>query len=238
MRVWPGRPTPLGATWDGAGVNFALFAESATKVELCLFDSADAEKETHRIALPERTDQVWHAYLPDVQPEQLYGYRVHGPYDPENGHRFNPAKVVLDPYALAVGRELRWDDSLFGYTIGAENTDLTADGRDNAAFAPLAAVVDPAFTWGDDRPPRTPWHKTLIYEVHVKGFSKNLPDVPDKVRGTYAALATETAIRHLKELHVTAVELMPVHHFLNDRHLVEKGLTNFWGYNTVAARRR
>src|SRR4051812_48880068 len=233
LRVWPGRSYPLGATWDGAGVNFALFSEHATQVELCLFDSADDTKETHRIPLPEHTDQVWHAYLPDVQPEQLYGFRVHGPYEPERGHRFNPNKIVLDPYARAVGRELRWDDALFGYVIGDAKADLSLDPRDNAACAPLASVVDPAFTWGDDRPPRTPWHKTLIYELHVKGFSQRHPGIMEKHRGTYAALASEAAIRHFKELNVTAVELMPVHHFVKDRHLVERGLTNYWGYNTL-----
>ncbi|MBL8796620.1 MAG: glycogen debranching protein GlgX [Planctomycetia bacterium] len=234
MRVWPGRPYPLGATWDGAGVNFALFSEHATKVELCLFDAAEATGESLRIVMPEQTDQVWHAYLPDVQPEQLYGYRVHGPYDPAQGQRFNPNKVVLDPYAKAIGRELRWDDSLFGYTIGDDAADQAFDPRDNAAYAPLAAVVDAAFTWGDDRPPRTPWHKTLIYETHVKGFTKRLPSVPEKFQGTYAGLASEAAIKHLTDLNVTAVELMPVHHFVNDRHLGERGLSNYWGYNTLA----
>src|SRR5947209_6996503 len=223
MRVWPGRSYPLGATWDGAGVNFALFSEHATKVELCLFDSDEADKESVRIVLSERTDQVWHAYLPDVLPEQLYGYRVHGPYDPEHGQRFNPHKIVLDPYAKAIGRPLRWDDSLFGYKVGpdGQDADLTADDRDNAAFAPLASVIDSAFTWGDDRPPRTPWHRTLIYELHIKGFSQRLAGVPEKLRGTYAALASDAALEHLKALNVTAVELMPVHHFVNDRHLVE-----------------
>src|SRR5262245_48836648 len=160
MRVWPGRSYPLGATWDGAGVNFALFSEYATKVELCLFDSADADKESLRLTMPEYTDQVWHCYLPDILPDQLYGYRVHGPYEPAKGHRFNPHKVVLDPYARAIGRDVRWDDSVFGYRIGDAQADLSFDERDNAAFAPLAAVIDSAFTWGDDRPPRTPWHKT------------------------------------------------------------------------------
>jgi glycogen operon protein len=233
MRIWPGRPYPLGATWDGAGVNFALFAEHASKVELCLFDAAEATKETHKIVLPEQTDQVWHIYLPDVLPEQLYGYRVHGPYEPAKGHRFNPNKVVLDPYAKAIGRPLKWDDALFGYKVGDKTGDLSFDERDSAACAPLAVVIDPAFTWGDDRPPRTPWHRTLIYELHVKGFSKRLPGVPEEKQGTYAALASDPAVKHLQELGVTAVELMPVHHFINDRHLVEKGLTNYWGYNTL-----
>src|SRR6476619_1173144 len=189
MRVWPGRPYPLGATCDGAGVNFALFSENASKVELCLFDSADSISERHRLVMPEKTDQVWHLYLPNILPEQLYGYRVHGPYDPANGHRFNPSKVVLDPYAKAIGRDLRWDDNLFGYTIGHADVDLSGDTRDNAACAPLASVVDTAFTWGDDRPPRTSWHKTLIYELHVKGMTKLHEEVPEKLRGTYAGLA-------------------------------------------------
>jgi glycogen operon protein len=234
MRVWPGRPYPLGATWDGAGVNFALFSEHATRVELCLFDSAEDGQEAQRITLPEHTDQVWHAYLPDVQPDQRYGYRVYGPYDPARGHRFNPAKVVLDPYAKAIGRDVRWHDSLFGYRLGDPDQDLACDGQDSAPYAPLAAVVDTAFTWGDDRPPRTPWHKTLIYELHVKGFTQRHPGVPEKLRGTYAGVASEAAVEHLKGLGVTAVELMPVHHYLEDRHLVEKGLTNYWGYNTLA----
>jgi isoamylase len=233
MRVWPGRSYPLGAIWDGAGVNFALFSEHAERVELCLFDGPDATAESHRINFAERTDQVWHCYLPDVLPDQLYGYRVHGPFDPENGHRFNPKKVVLDPYAKSIGRVLRWDDSLFGYRIGDPAGDLSLDDRDSAAFAPLAAVVDSAFTWGDDRPPRTPWHKTLIYELHVKGFTKRLPGVPEKLRGSYAGLASEAAIKHLLDLNVTAVELMPVHHKVDDRHLLVQGRSNYWGYNTL-----
>src|SRR4051812_26884714 len=219
MRVWPGRSYPLGATWDGAGVNFALFSEHASRVDLCLFDSPDADKEAQRIPLKEHTDQVWHAYLPDVLPGQLYGYRVHGPFEPAQGHRFNPSKVVLDPYAKAVGRELRWDDSLFGYRIGDPAADLSRDERDNAAYAPLASVIDPAFTWGDDRPPRTPWHKTFIYELHVKGFTQLHPGVPEKFRGSYAGMASEAAIDHLRSLGVTAVELLPVHHHVDDRHL-------------------
>jgi glycogen operon protein len=234
MRIWPGRSYPLGATWDGAGVNFALFSECATKVELCLFGAVDADKEAHRIPLKEYTDMVWHCYLPDVQPDQLYGYRVHGPYDPANGHRFNPNKLLLDPYAKAIGRDLRWDDSLFAYKVGDPNADLSMDYRDSAAFAPRGAVVDSAFTWGDDRPPRTPWHQTLIYELHVKGFTKRMPGVPEKLQGTYSGVASEAAIEHLKSLGVTAVELMPVHHHVDDRHLVKKGLCNYWGYNTLA----
>jgi isoamylase len=231
MRVWPGRPYPLGATWDGAGVNFALFSEFGTKVELCLFDSVDATGPSHCIPLPEHTDMVWHGYMPDVEPGQLYGYRVHGPYDPKKGHRFNPNKIVLDPYAKAIGRDVRWDDALFGYEVGRD--DLSFDKRDNAAFCPLASVIDTAFTWGDDRPPRTPWHKTLIYEAHVKGLTMRHPGVEEPKRGTYAGLASEAMIKHLHDLGITAVELMPVHFHLDDRAFLQKGLTNYWGYNTL-----
>jgi glycogen operon protein len=233
MRVWPGRPYPLGTTWDGAGVNFALFTEHAHKIELCLFDGPEATKETERVVLPEQTDQVWHCYLPDVRPGQLYGYRVHGPYDPEKGQRFNPNKVLLDPYAKAIGRPLVWGDELFGYKIGDPAGDLSFDDRDSAAKAPLAAVIDTAFTWGDDRPPRIPWHQTLIYELHVKGFTQRHPEVPEKLRGTYAGVACEPVVTHLLSLGVTAVELMPVHHYVNDRHLLERKLSNYWGYNTL-----
>jgi isoamylase len=234
MRVWPGQPYPLGATWTGVGVNFAVFSAHATHVDLCLFDSPDTTAPTDCVTLPEHTDMVWHGYLPDVRPGQLYGYRVHGPYDPGAGHRFNPNKIVLDPYAKSIGRAVRWDDSVFGHAIGDPGGDLSFDTRDNAAFATLAAVIDPAFTWGDDRPPHTPWHKTVIYEMHVKGFTKLHPNVPAPLRGTYEALTTEAAIEHLQQLGVTAVELMPVHHHAYDRHLVERGLSNYWGYNTQA----
>jgi glycogen operon protein len=234
MRVWPGHPYPLGATWDGAGVNFALFAESASKVELCLFDSVDSTEERHRLTMPHYTDKVWHAYLPDVLPGQLYGYRVHGPYEPAKGHRFNPNKVVLDPYAKSIGRELKWADEVFGYKLEDPQADLSFDDRDSASFAPLAAVIDPAFTWGDDRPPRTPWHKTVIYELHVKGFTQLNPNVPENLRGSYAGLASESAIKHLTDLGVTAVELLPVHLHLDDRHLTDNKLRNYWGYNTLA----
>jgi len=234
MRVWPGQPYPLGATWTGLGVNFALFSAHATRVDLCVFDSPDATTESVCVTLPEHTDMVWHGYLPDARPGQLYGYRVHGPYDPGDGQRFNPNKVVLDPYAKSIGRQVRWDDSVFGYTIGDPRDDLAFDTRDNGAFASLAAVIDPAFTWGDDRPPRTPWHKTVIYEMHVRGFTRLHPNVPEPLRGTYEALTTEAAIEHLQRLGVTAVELMPVHHHAYDRHLVERGLSNYWGYNTQA----
>ena len=234
MRIWPGRPYPLGATFDGAGVNFALFSEYATRVELCLFSAADDPQETQRIPLREQTDQVWHCYLPDAEPGQLYGYRIHGPHEPANGHRFNANKVLLDPYAKAIGRDLRWDDALWGYRLGDPDADLSLDDRDSAPFAPLAMVLDTAFTWGDDRPPRTPWHKTLIYEVHVKGFTARHPAVPEERRGTYAGLASEAAIEHLQSLGVTAVELLPVQFFLDDRHLTDRGFVNYWGYNTLA----
>ena len=234
MKIRPGVPYPLGATWDGAGVNFAIFSEHATKVELCLFDSADAAAESARYVLPEQTDMVWHGYLPWILPGQVYGYRVHGPYDPLAGHRFNPHKVVLDPYAKAIARTVRWAPEMYGYPQDGEDADLSMDSRDNSQFAPLAAVVDNAFTWGDDRPPRIPWHKTVVYEVHVKGFTKLLTELPENVRGTYSGLASERTIRYLQNLGVTAVELMPVHHHVEDNHLIDRGLTNYWGYNTLA----
>jgi glycogen operon protein len=234
-RIWPGAPYPLGATWDGIGVNFALFSATATTVELCLFDSADAPCESQRFVLPEQTDMVWHGYLPDIRPSQLYGYRVHGPYEPLAGHRSNPHKVLLDPYAKAVGRPARWGTyEMFGYEVGHPTADLSFDARDNAALAPLGEVINPMFFWGDDRPPRTPWHQTVIYEMHVRGFSKRHAGIHESLRGTYEALTTDEALEHLTSLGVTAVELMPVHHFLNDRHLVERGLSNYWGYNTLA----
>src|SRR5438876_10869908 len=225
-RVWPGLPYPLGATWDGKGVNFALFSAHAERVELCLFDNSGQHEEA-RISLPEYTDEVWHCYLPEARPGQLYGYRVYGPYDPAAGHRFNPNKIVMDPYAKSVARPIRWADEMFGYRVGHPDGDLAFDARDNAAFAPIAAVVDPAFTWGDDRPPRTPWHDTVIYEMHVRGFSKLHPAIPERLRGTYEALTAEPALEPLKKLGVTAVELMPVHHHARDRHLEERGLTNY-----------
>ncbi|MEO2089680.1 MAG: alpha-amylase family glycosyl hydrolase, partial [Gemmataceae bacterium] len=232
MRVWLGRPYPLGATWDGGGVNFALFSDHATGVELCLFSSSEPGAAETRIPLTECNDRVWHAYLPDVRPGQLYGYRVHGPYDPANGHRFNPNKLLLDPYAKLVARQITWDDSLFGYPVGID--DLRFDERDSAAVAPLAQVVDTAFTWAEDRPPQTPWHQTVVYECHLTGPTRNMPAAPDEHRGTYTGLASEAAVRHLKSLGVTAVELLPVQHRADDRHLQEKGLSNYWGYNTLA----
>jgi isoamylase len=234
MRVWPGQPYPLGAAFDGEGVNFALFSEHATAVELCLFDAPDSAQEFQRIPLRERDELVWHAYLPDVRPGQLYGYRVHGPYAPEEGHRFNPAKVLIDPYARAVAGTIRWSDALFGYVPGDPAADLSRNDADSAGGLPKSVVVDPAFTWGEDRPPRVPWNRTVIYECHVKGLTRRHPQLPEALRGTYLGLATEPVMDHLLSLGVTAVELMPVHHYVADRQLVDRGLTNYWGYNSIA----
>jgi len=233
-RVWPGKSNPLGATWDGGGVNFALFSEHATKVELCLFALATDRTESQTLELREQTDGVWHGYLPDVRPGQLYGYRVHGPYDPAAGHRFNANKVLLDPYAKAIGRGIGWSDAMFGYQISEQMDDLSFDDRDNAWCAPLAVVVDPQFRWGNDRPPKTPWHRTRIYEAHVKGQTKLHPGVPESIRGTYSGLASRASIVHLKKLGITALELMPVHYHVDDRHLISHGLCNYWGYNTLS----
>jgi glycogen operon protein len=234
MRIWPGHPHPLGATWDGLGVNIAVFSEHATAVDLCLFENHGATRESARLRLPERTDHVWHGYLPDVRPGQLYGFRVHGPYVPQQGHRFNAHKVLLDPYAKSVGRTLVWSDANFGFASPGLDEDREPDVRDNAAFAPLGVVIDPSYTWGDDRPPRTPWHDTVIYELHVKGFTQRHPDVPPALRGKFLGLASDPAIQHLKSLGVTAVELMPVHCHADDRHLAALGLPNYWGYNSAA----
>ena len=234
LRVWPGTPYPLGASWDGEGTNFALFSEHATGVELCLYGRPEDAEESHRIDVVERTDLIWHAYLPDVRPGQLYGYRVHGPYEPEQGHRFNPNKLVLDPYAKAVTGQPRWDDSLFGYRVGDADADLSFDARSSAGDMPKCAVVDPAFPWGDDRHPAVPWNRSVIYECHVRGLTMLHPGVPPELRGTYLGMASDPIIDHLLSLGVTAVELMPVHQFINDRVLVERGLTNYWGYNSIA----
>ncbi|GAA1502745.1 glycogen debranching protein GlgX [Sphaerisporangium rubeum] len=226
--VWPGEPYPLGASWDGRGTSFALFSEVAERVELCLFD--DKGHET-RVALPEVDGFVWHGYLPGVGPGQRYGYRVHGPYDPARGHRCDPGKLLLDPYAKAVEGEVRWDRSLFSYQItdpAKRNTD------DSAPFMPKNVVVNPFFDWADDRPPRTPYHQTVIYEAHVRGLTMRHPDVPEHQRGTYAGLAHPAVVDHLQALGVTAVELMPVHQFVPEHAMVARGLTNYWGYNTIA----
>jgi isoamylase len=231
-RIREGRPFPLGATWDGLGVNFALFSANATKVELCLFD-LEGKQELERIELPEYTDEVWHGYLPDARPGQVYGYRVHGPYSPNDGHRFNPNKLLLDPYAKQIVGELQWDHALFGYTVGSPEGDLSFDQRDSAPFMPKCRVIDPAFTWGEERRPQIPWERTIIYETHVRGYTMRHPSLPINVRGTFAGLMHHEIIRHVRELGVTAVELLPVHAFIDDGYLVEKGRRNYWGYNTI-----
>lgn len=230
--LWPGKPYPRGATWDGMGVNFALFSESAERVELCVFD-ASGRNEIARLTLREQTDQVFHGYLPQARPGLLYGYRVYGPYRPQDGHRFNGNKLLLDPYARNIVGTIRWHDALFGYRVGHAQADLSFDRRDSAPYLPRCKVIESAFTWGDDRPPNVPWHETVIYELHVGGFTKLHPDVPTELRGTYAGLSCAPVIDHFKRLGVTTVELMPVHSFLDDRHLVERGLRNYWGYNTI-----
>src|SRR5262245_32208383 len=231
MKIWPGKPYPLGANWDGTGVNFALFSENAAAVDLCLYNSD--EMQTSVIRLNEQTNHVWHCYLPEARPGQLYGYRVYGPYDPQAGQRFNPAKLLLDPYAKAMKGNLRWDDSLFGYTIGDIAGDLSEDNRDSAPFMPKCVVIDDNFDWGGDRLLRTPWERTLIYELHVKGFTQRHPQVPEHLRGTYAGLAHPSVIEYLQTLGITAIELLPVHQFIHDRHLLDRGLRNYWGYNSI-----
>jgi glycogen operon protein len=232
-KVWPGRPYPLGATWDGEGVNFAIFSAHAEKVELCLFDRSGGREEA-RIVLSEYTDEVWHAYLPDARPNLLYGYRVYGPFDPSNGHRFNPNKLLIDPYARALQGRLRWSDALFGYRVGSQRENLSFDRRDNARNVPKCRVIEPAFTWGDDRRPQTPWEETIILELHVRGITIKHPEVDPVHRGTFAGLASPAMIDYLVDLGVTAVELLPIHASIDDRHLIERGLVNYWGYNTIA----
>jgi isoamylase len=232
-RTRPGRPYPLGATWDGAGVNFALFSEHATAVALCLFDERDPGKEIRQIRLEQRTDQVWHAYVPGVRPGALYAYRVNGPYDPAQGHRFNPAKALLDPYARAIGGSLEWHDALFGYRVGDPAGDARPHDRDSGPYLPKSVVVDGTFDWEGDRPPLTRWSRTVIYEVHVKGFTRLHPEVPPELRGTYAGLASDAAVRHLTELGVTAVELLPIHHSVTEKYQADRGFTNYWGYNSI-----
>jgi glycogen operon protein len=232
-RISEGLPYPLGATWDGLGVNFALFSANATKVELCLFD-AEGKRELQRIELPEYTDEVWHGYLPDARPYTVYGYRVHGPYEPAAGHRFNPNKLLLDPYAKGIVGELRSDPAIYGYTLGAPDADLSFDTRDSAPFVPKSRVIDPAFTWGRDHSPGVPWERTILYETHVRGFTKLHPAVPEPLRGCFAGLAVKEVVDYIRSLGVTSVELLPVHGFVNDAMLLEIGLTNYWGYNTIS----
>ncbi|HMA13793.1 MAG: glycogen debranching protein GlgX [Bacteroidota bacterium] len=231
-RLSGGLSYPLGATWDGSGVNFAFFSAHAEKVELCLFDRA-GRRELERIALPEYTHQIWHGYLHDVRPGQRYGYRVHGPYEPQAGHRFNPNKLLLDPYAKVYHGELHWHDAAFGYRVGNPREDLSMDRRNSAFVMPKCVVIDPAVTWGPDIRPQTPWAETIVYEAHVKGLTAKMTELPAPLRGTFAGLADPRVIDHLVRLGVTAVELMPVQAFIDDRHLVQKGLRNYWGYNTI-----
>jgi isoamylase len=232
-RVAAGSPHPLGATWDGRGTNFALFSSSAEKVELCLFDRS-GRNEIERIPLPERTDDVWHAYLPYAQPGQLYGYRVYGPYDPQAGFRFNGHKLLVDPYSKSLGGHFSWTDAHLAYRVGHKREDLSFDRRDNARHMLKSVVVDPAHTWSRDRHPGLSWEDTIIYEAHVKGLTKRRPDIPAELRGTYRGLAAPAMIEHLHKLGVTAIELLPVHSFLDERHLLEHGHRNYWGYNTLS----
>ncbi len=232
LRVLPGLPHPLGATWDGAGTNFALFSAHASKVELCLFDER-GRRETARIELPEMTHEIWHGYLPDVRPGQLYGYRVHGPYAPDEGHRFNANKLLIDPYAKALAGRLEWHDSLFGYVIGHRDGDLSFDRRNSARYVPKSVVIDPAYTWGRDRHLPRSWDETVVYEMHAKGFTMRHPDVPAAERGTIGALSRAPIVDYLQDLGVTAIELLPIHAFVHDRLLFDRGLRNYWGYNSI-----
>jgi isoamylase len=224
-------PFPRGANWDGHGVNFSLFSESSESVELCLFDASGQNEQ--RIRIRERTNGAWHIYMAGIRPGQLYGYRVYGPYVPESGMRFNPNKLLLDPYAKAIGRPLSWGDELFGYTLGDSSGDLSFDDRDSAPFAPLGAVIDPSFDWSGEKRPAYAAHETIIYEAHVRGMTQLHPDVPEHLRGTYLGMASAPVLEHLHSMGVTAVELMPVHYFVQDRHLLDQGLSNYWGYNTL-----
>ncbi|MDQ3844568.1 MAG: glycogen debranching protein GlgX [Bacteroidota bacterium] len=231
--VYPGHPFPLGATWDGHGVNFAIYAENATGVDLCLFNTNFPDVESVKIRIKERSNHVWHVYVPGLQPGQLYGYRVYGPYEPQNGHRFNPHKLLIDPYAKAIAGTIQWHDALFGYEVGHPDADLSFSTVDSAPFIPKSVVIDYRFDWQDDQPPDVPYHQSIIYEAHVKGLTKLHPEIPKAIRGTYAGIAHPVTINYLKTLGITAIELMPVHHFVADRHLNEIGLTNYWGYNTI-----
>ncbi len=234
MDIQTGRPYPLGATWDGRGVNFAVFSCHATQVDLCLFDSPTDETHSHRIPLPGRTHDVWHGYVPGLAPGQLYGFRASGPDEPHRGHRFNSQKLLFDPYAKAVGRDLEWHAALYSYFPDDLKRGLVSGTHDSAPYAPLGVVVDPSFDWKQDRPPDVSWSQTLVYELHVKGFTQRHPDIPESIRGTYLGLCSEPAIDHLRKLGVTAVELLPVHHHIDEHRLIRLGLKNYWGYNTLA----
>ncbi|HEY0844139.1 MAG TPA: alpha-amylase family glycosyl hydrolase, partial [Noviherbaspirillum sp.] len=231
--IQPGLPYPLGATYDGTGTNFAVFSAHATAVELCLFDPT-GRHELARCALPECTNEVWHGYLPGVHACTLYGYRMYGPYQPEQGHRFNPNKLLLDPYAKQLNGQVRWADTLYGYRMNSPRGDLSFDHRDSAPAMPKGVVMDTGYNWHGDKPPNVPWEKTVIYETHVRGMTMLLERIPAAERGTFAGLANPFVIDHLVRLGVTAVELLPVHAFLQDRRLVQLGLSNYWGYNTLS----
>lgn len=233
LRSWPGKPYPLGATWTGDGVNFALFSQHATAVDVCLFESIDDPHEAIRVRMAECTDHVWHVFIPNLKPGQLYGYRVYGPYDPEKGLRFNASKLLLDPYARAITGEVVWGTEMFAYENGNEQEDLARDYGDNAWAMPKSVVIDPTFDWENDKAPNIPMSESVIYEMHVEGFTKLCPNIPENLRGTYAGLSHPAAIEYLKNLGITAVELLPVHHFIQDQHLLEKNLKNYWGYNSI-----
>ncbi|HYF70599.1 MAG TPA: glycogen debranching protein GlgX, partial [Ohtaekwangia sp.] len=232
-KIIPGRPYPLGATLDKDGVNFAIYSENATAIELLLFDEPNDEVESRKIKLFERTHQVWHVYIPGLKAGQLYGYKVDGPFDPSLGQRFNKHKLLLDPYAKAIAGKIEWHDSLFGYEIGHEQEDVSFSELDSTPFLPKSVVIDQTFEWDTDTAPKIPYHKTIIYETHLRGFTMLHPEIPKALKGTYAGLAHPVCIEYFKKLGITAVEIMPVHFFVADRHLVEKGLTNYWGYNTI-----
>ncbi len=234
MKIWKGYAYPLGATWMGTGTNFTLYSHDATQVELCLFDEVHGAPQTACIPMQERADEVWHVFLPDARPGQLYGFRVHGPWEPERGLRFNPAKVLLDPYARAVAGDVQWAPEMFSYTVGHPDADLVRDDRDNAAFVAKSVVADQTFNWDNDRLPRYPLEETVIYETHVKGFSQLWEELDPEIRGTYSGIGSPQAIKYFKRLGITAVELLPVHAHVDDQHLLDKGLTNYWGYNSIA----
>lgn len=233
LKIYPGQSHPLGAEWNGEGVNFSLYTENATKVELCLFDDVDATEASHIITMDNRSHRAFHCFIPGLKPGQLYGYRVHGPYDPANGHRYNPNKLLIDPYAKAIAGNIKWNDALFGYTINHPDQDLSFDERDSAPFIPKSVVVASNFDWEGDAPLKIPYHNSVIYEAHVKGFTQLCPDIPANIRGKYAGISHPATIKYLVDLGITAIELMPVHEFVADRHLVDKGLSNYWGYNSI-----
>jgi isoamylase len=233
IKIYPGHSFPLGAEWNGEGVNFALYSEHATRVELCLFDNVDDTIPSHVVSITNRSHRAFHCFIPGLKPGQLYGYRVHGPYDPANGHRFNPSKLLIDPYAKAIAGTLKWNDALFGYQINNPDQDLSYNDQDSAPYIPKSVVVARNFDWEGDAPLKIPYHDSVIYEAHVKGFTQMCPDIPENIRGKYAGISHPATIKYLTDLGITAIELMPVHAFVADRHLVEKGLTNYWGYNTI-----